>query len=137
MLSTLHYSKNMQKVPVNQVSMTPLPGQSVNLAEFNAEMDKLSSGYAPPKTDGAYLPEAARRNSVAVPQGETPEAIAASLLTQSQILDEDAKSLTQDAADKRAQAYAMDPSLDPDYVPELVKPEVKNDPAAGKEPEKA
>ena len=41
MLTALHYAKKINKVPVNLVSLTPTPSQSVSLEEVNAEIRKI------------------------------------------------------------------------------------------------
>jgi len=51
MLTGLHYSKKLQKVPVSHVSLTPLPNQSLPLADVNREIKKLEGGYTPPKPE--------------------------------------------------------------------------------------
>jgi len=47
MLPELHYNKKIQKVPVGHVALTPMPNQSVPLAEVNAEIRRLDGGYTP------------------------------------------------------------------------------------------
>lgn len=135
MLSSLHYSKKLQKVPVNHVSLTPTPSQKISLSEVNAELNKIKGGYVPPKTDPAsqeqrvttesYQPErpavqsietdpalaAAQPDTVApASSGETAD-IAKNLLAQANLMEEDAKGLIREAEAKKAEAYRLDPSL--------------------------
>ena len=51
MLTQLHYAKRLNKVAVNMVDMTPLPGQRVSLEALNAELRKIEGGYVPPTND--------------------------------------------------------------------------------------
>lgn len=113
-LSTLHYQKFIQKVPVSLVSLNPTPTQDIALADLNAEIRKIEGGYTPPKTDGSYLnesttpPNTADNDAVPVTEDE-----AQSLLVQAELLEQDAKSLLADAEKKREQAYQVNPDLKP------------------------
>lgn len=126
MLSELHYGKKIQKVPVSQVTLTPVPNQTVSLAELNAEIRKIEGGYTPPKTDPSHLNEGAMLetdpalNQQHIAQGETatdngsdPADIAKGLITQAELMRADADALAQDAEAKLAEAYKLDPSLTP------------------------
>lgn len=143
MLSGLHFGKKLVRVPVNLVSLTPLPGQAVPLEAVNAELRKLSGGYVPPKTDSSHLQEQQRRVTTQdipaegnpaslVPDGSVLESdgaprefvqdpatqvtandTARNLLFQAQLLEEDAQSLLRDAELKRQQAIQLDPSIAP------------------------
>ena len=125
-LSELHYNKKLQKVPVSQVSLTPLPSHSMPLAEVNAEIRKLEGGYVPPKNDPSHLQEGAvletdpTLNEQRIVEGETstdngtdPKAIAQNLMAQAELLKADAHALVQDADAKLAEAYKLDPTLKP------------------------
>lgn len=136
MLSVLHYGKKLQKVPVSQVSLTPLPNQSISLAEVNEAINQIEGGYVPPKNDESHL----RSEDVPRPtlnegtnletdpalnaeridsginstiNGDDPAAIARNLLAQADLLAADAKALQADAKAKQAEAYKLDPSLKP------------------------
>lgn len=126
MLPDLHYSKKIQKVPVSHVALTPLPNQSVPLAEVNAEIRRLDGGYTPPKNDPAHLNEGAvletdpGLNEQRITQGETTtdngtdaKAVAQNLKAQAELMRADADALAKDAEAKLAEAYKLDPSLKP------------------------
>lgn len=126
MLSELHYGRKLQKVPVSHVSLTPVPSQSVPLAEVNAEIRRVEGGYVPPKTDPSHLREGAlletdpTLNNQRIDAGATqtdngtdPKAIAQNLLAQAELLKADADVLVKDAEAKIAEAYKLDPALKP------------------------
>ena len=138
MLSALHYGKKLQKVPVSHVSLTPLPNQRIELAEVNKELRKIEGGYTPPKTDPASLerkvttedykqpdafnrpietdPTLANRNPNANVTEEAPTPtndVARNLLIQAELLEEDAQALLRDAEAKKAEAYRLNPELEP------------------------
>jgi hypothetical protein len=119
MLSALHARGKLQKVPVSMVQLTPAPNQSVPLGDINKEIKKIVEGTNPPlKTDS---PET--RVTTAQIEGTTantssePSDIAKNLLTQASLLEQDAKSLVEDAERKRNEAYEMDPGLRPKKGP--------------------
>jgi len=117
-LTTLHYQKYIQKVPVGLVSLNPTPSQDIPLADLNAEIRKLDGGYVPPKTDDAHLNESAQpANTASNPAVEISEDEAQSLIVQAELLEQDAKSLLSDAEKKREQAYAINPELKPKKKP--------------------
>lgn len=109
MLSSLHYGKFIRKVPVSQVSLTPVPNQSIPLAEVNAELRKIEGGYVPPVNDESHLNDKPRTTASTVqqPADGNSEEIAASLLTQAELLEADAKSLLADAKARRAEAKKL------------------------------
>lgn len=134
MLSSLHYGKKLQKVPVSHVALTPLPNQSVPLGEVNQELRKLEGGYTPPKTDPASLKEsrqqveeplvrpietdptlARQKIDASVTQDPlTPtNDVARNLLIQAELLEQDAQALIRDAEAKKAEAYRLNPELEP------------------------
>lgn len=146
MLSTLHYSKKLQKVPVGHVSLTPLPNQFVPLADVNKEIRKLEGGYTPPKTDPASVqnqrkvttesykvedpltrpietdPTLAERQwrDDPVPVNDAPvptNDVARNLLIQAELLEADATALLRDAEAKKAEAYRINPELEPKRGP--------------------
>lgn len=121
-LTSLHYGKKIQKVPVSLVSLTPTPSDSVPLADVNAEIRKLEGGYVPPKNDSTHLNE-----SVAPPTEQLVESgadasatdqasgdsIASNLMLQAQLLEEDAQQLLKEAEAKREEALKLNPDLAP------------------------
>lgn len=121
MLSTLHYSKRLQRVPVNLVWLVPTPGQSVPLEAVNAELRKINSGYVPPKTDESHL------NQQPKPVEATQENLstAQNLLFQAKLMEEDAQSMMREAQSKMAEAYRLDPSLRPVVAETSKEPQVK------------
>jgi hypothetical protein len=122
MLSTLHYAKKLQKVPVSHVSLTPLPGQSVPLADVNVEIRKLDGGYVPPKTDAAHLDKEPITESSSATEAPSEENdIAKNLLMQAQLMEEDATRLLAEAEVKKAEAYKLDPSLRGPGRPKKIK----------------
>ena len=122
MFSTLHYAKKLQKVPVSHVSLTPLPGQSVPLADVNVEIRKLDGGYVPPKTDAAHLDKEPITESSSATEAPSEENdIAKNLLMQAQLMEEDATRLLAEAEVKKAEAYKLDPSLRGPGRPKKIK----------------
>lgn len=126
MLNALHFNRNIAKVPVSMVNLTPVPGQSVALSDVNAEIRKMDAPHAL-KTDGTQaertqetrVTTAEVEGTPANESAETPTepSVAQGLLTQGQLMMEDAKAMMADAESKLAQAYAMDPSLAPKKGP--------------------
>lgn len=124
MLNALHYGKHLQKVPVSHVTTTPLPNQSMPLAELNEAIAKLEGGYVPPVNDETHLNDNTTQPvSRSVPESqnttddETQESdsadLARNLLTQGEMMMGDAESLRKDAEAKLEEAYKLDPSLRP------------------------
>lgn len=124
MLSTLHYARKLQKVPVSHVALTPLPGQSVPLADVNVEIRKLEGGYVPPKNDEAHLSEGKTNTSTTeeTASSSTETDVAKGLLLQAQLMEEDAAKLVVEAEAKKAEAYKLDPSLRGPGRPKKAKP---------------
>lgn len=125
MLSTLHYTKQLQKVPTVNVDLTPLPNQRINLADVNAEINRLSAGEPLAATDPSHLRnlnkplidatiddvEAAQRaqaQPIAADSG-----VAEGLVLQATLMKEDAQAMIAEADAKLAQAYDLNPSLKP------------------------
>lgn len=110
MLNYLHFNKKISKVPVNLVSLTPTPSQSISLTEVNAEIRRQTNDPIPPKTDPRSLPE----NRVQAPiVNEATSDAAQGLVLQADLMEEDAKKMLAEAEAKRAEAYALNPSLKP------------------------
>lgn len=124
MLSTLHYAKKLQKVPVSHVSLTPVPGQSIPLADVNVEIRKLEGGYVPPKNDEAHLAEGKAATAAEAESTASEEAgdnVAKNLLLQAQLMEEDGNRLIAEAQAKKEEAYKIDPSLRGPGRPKKVK----------------
>lgn len=111
MLNDLHFSKKLQKVSVDLVFLTPTPSDKVSLKEVNAEINKLEGGYTPPKTDPVNVDT--QRISESAETVAPDASVAESLLVQAELLEQDAKSLLEDAEAKKSEAYKLDPSLKP------------------------
>lgn len=118
MLSALHYGKNIQKVPVSMVTLTPTPNQEIALGDVNAEIRKMDS-HQGIKTDPSTLNEStldgnlAKPNPVNVVEGDDPEAIAKNILVQAELMEADAQRMLEEASAKKSQAYELDPTLKP------------------------
>ena len=126
MLNALHFSKYITKVPVNQVSLTPTPAQSVPLAEVNAEIRKIESRSDNTNTnpDRLATAETANVNKPVEPvKTDAPDTslveddAAKGLLLQSELMAEDAQRMIAEAEAKKEQAYQLDPSLRPKKGP--------------------
>lgn len=129
-LNTLHFNKYIKKVPVNLVSLKPTPGQSVPLADVNAEIRKLDAN-AESRNTNRPLPEEQTETRVTTEQVEgTPASeaaqtapaasepsVAESLLVQGQLMMEDAKAMMAEAESKLEEAYKLDPALAPKKGP--------------------
>ena len=116
MLEALHTRQKLVKAPINMVSLTPLPNQSVSLEEVNRELRQIENESNPPlKTES----DVARIDTGApvVEDGSDPEAVANNLLSQATLLEEDAKALIEDAEAKRKQAFDLAPDLRPKKGP--------------------
>lgn len=104
-LNTLHFEKKIQKVEVDKVSLTPMPNQSVPLADVNAELRKINGGYVPPKTDETHIADNPARANDSLAVADLDEA--EGLLVQAQLLEDDAKQLVAEAKEKRKAAKAI------------------------------
>ena len=100
-LTALHQRGFLRKEPVTNVTMLPLPGQAVPLALINATIDKKVDEYVA-KQKAMQAPILPPAESVVV----DPVAVAKGLILQAEMLE-------QDAAAKREEAYALDPSSKP------------------------
>jgi len=122
MLTSLHYSKKITKVPVNLVSLTPTPSQAVALEEVNAEIRKIEAGSNPPlntEVDPATLetdPTLAAEQSAPV-SSDDPLEVAKGILQQAMLMEEDVKAMQRDIDLKKAEAYNMAPELQPKKGP--------------------
>ena len=122
MLTSLHYSKKITKVPVNLVSLTPTPSQAVALEEVNAEIRKIEAGSNPPlntevnpatlETDPALAAEQSEPVS-----SDDPVEVAKGILQQAMLMEEDVKAMQRDIDLKKAEAYNMAPELQPKKGP--------------------
>lgn len=116
MLEALHTRQKLVKAPINMVSLTPLPNQTVSLEEVNRELRQIENESNPPlktETDVARIDTGAP----VVEDGSDPEAVANNLLSQATLLEEDAKALIEDAEAKRKQAFDLAPDLRPKKGP--------------------
>lgn len=111
MLNYLHNNKKIQKVSVAQVNLTPAPGTSIALSEVNAEIRKIQGGYVPPKNDAAHLSQSQPASAQTEDKAEPSHA--QSLLFQANLMKEDAQRMLAEAEQKLAEAYKLDPSLQP------------------------
>jgi hypothetical protein len=120
MLDHLHFSKNIKKVSVDMVSLTPVPGQSVPLTLVNEELRKISGGHVPPITDETHLQtgpttetdpnlNAARIDAVndGTVDQPTQQQVADGLKAQAQMMLDDADLMRTEAEAKIAEAERM------------------------------
>lgn len=130
MLSGLHHTKKIRKVPVSLVTLTPLPNQAVSLADVNAEIRKIKNKSNPPmktEVNPESLPTSPVQKSlpdVVAEQTPTVEiaagdsvSIAQNLLNQAELIREDAHAMLVDAEAKITQAYELAPELKPKSGP--------------------
>ena len=123
MLEALHSRKKLTKVPTNMVTLTPLPNQSVRLDDVNKELKQIENGSNPAlktEADPQVLESTtttADMTGESVPEGEDKDAVAKNLLTQAELLEEDAKAIVADAEAKKAEAYSIAPDLAPKKGP--------------------
>ena len=122
MLTALHYAKKINKVPVNLVSLTPTPSQSVSLEEVNAEIIKIENDSNPPlntEVDPATIetdPGLAEQESAPV-SSDDPVEVAKGMLQQAMLMEEDVKAMQRDIDLKKAEAYNLAPELQPKKGP--------------------
>ena len=122
MLTALHYAKKINKVPVNLVSLTPTPSQSVSLEEVNAEIRKIENDSNPPlntEVDPATIetdPGLAEQESAPV-SSDDPVEVAKGMLQQAMLMEEDVKAMQRDIDLKKAEAYNLEPELQPKKGP--------------------
>lgn len=105
-LTALHQRGYLRKEPVANVTMLPLPGQAVPLELINATIDKKVDEYisAQAKAPADSTDIKTFIDSVAVKAD--PTATAKGLILQAELLE-------KDAAAKREEAYAIDPTSRP------------------------
>ena len=101
-LTALHQRAYLRKEPVSNVTMLPLPGQSVPLALINATIDKKVDQYKAQQA-GQHAPTIADTIKTAT---QDPSALAKGLILQAELLEKDAKA-------KREEAYVLDPTQKP------------------------
>ena len=116
MLEALHTRGKLTKVPVDMVKLTPAPNQSVELAEVNAELQKIETGSNPPLVTEQNVENLSQGN-VPVDEAEDQNQVAQNLLSQASLLREDAKVLLGDADAKEEEAYKIAPELKPKKGP--------------------
>ena len=116
MLEALHTRGKLTKVPVDMVKLTPAPNQAVELAEVNAELQKIETGSNPPLVTEQNV-ENLSQGDVPVDEAEDQNQVAQNLLSQASLLREDAKVLLGDADAKEEEAYKIAPELKPKKGP--------------------
>jgi hypothetical protein len=134
MLQKLHASQRLMKVPVDLVHMTPARGMKFPLRQILEAMGQQAS-TAPveledldPITRAQVIAEMGKFN---VHKSNMEGTTAEGQSLQAQELIRMAEMLEADAVNKRAQAYAIDPSLNPANR-SVIKPTAANKPAAAK-----
>lgn len=112
-LTSLHQRGFLRKEPIANVTMVPLPGQSVPLALINATIDKKVDQYMAaqkgqqPKPEDTRTPEEkAKAAEELAARMQDPNARAKSLIAA-------AEALEAEATAKREEAYALAPELIP------------------------
>ena len=116
MLEALHTRGKLTKVPVDMVKLTPAPNQAVELAEVNAELQKIETGSNPPLVTEQNV-ENLSQGDVPVDEAEDQTQVAQNLLSQASLLREDAKVLLGDADVKEEEAYKIAPEIKPKKGP--------------------
>jgi hypothetical protein len=122
LLNYLHFNKKLQKVPVGMVTLSPMPGQAVALAEVNAAIKKITNDPVAPVTDPSHLnesnPATTQVNPSTVDTTVAPaENPAQGMLLQAELMEQDAENLLAESRAERAEAYELDPSLKPKRGP--------------------
>jgi len=110
-LTALHQRGHLRKEPVSNVTMLPLPGQSVSLALINATIDNKLEEYkaaeaVKPGEDTRTPEEQAEAAGAIAAKMQDPATMAKGLILQAELLE-------QDALTKREEAYALAPELKP------------------------
>jgi hypothetical protein len=122
-LSDLHFAKKLQKVSTDMVFLTPTPNTRIALSEVNVEIKKIATGSNPllntqVNPDTLLETQAADRLAEASqPTEADAPSVAENLLIQAELIQEDVNAMLKDADAKRAEAYALDPSLAPKKGP--------------------
>ena len=122
-LSDLHFSKKLQKVSTDMVFLTPTPNTRIALSEVNVEIGKIATGSNPllntqVNPDTLLETQAADRIAEASqPTEADAPSVAEDMLIQAELIQEDVNAMLKDADAKRAEAYALDPSLEPKKGP--------------------
>lgn len=117
MLEALHTRGKLQRVPVDMVKLTPLPNQTVELKEVNAELNKIANDSNPPLKTEVNPTTIDTTQNIPAPASEEAGDVAQNLLAQAELLEDDAKALLEDAKAKKAQAYELAPDLAPKRGP--------------------
>jgi len=103
-LTSLHTKGYLKKIPVSNITMTPLPGQFVPLALINASIDKKMDEY---RRDEAEKIVTDKEVELEVLKTDSdPIAIAHGLLIEADMLE-------KTAVAKRIEAFTLAPSLKP------------------------
>jgi len=107
-LTALHQRGFLRKEPVSNITMLPLPGQSVPLALINATIDKKVDEYMAKQAalQNNAIEKQIAENPMLQPLGQDALSIAKGLILQAEFLEKDATA-------KREEAYALDPDSRP------------------------
>jgi len=114
-LTSLHQRGFLRKEPVSNVNMIPLPGKVVPLALINATIDKTVDQYMANQNN---RPVESKTIDLPPITGDDAASIAKGLIVQAELLE-------KDAAAKREEAYALDPSSKPGRGPPPTTEELK------------
>lgn len=111
-LNALHERKYLRKIEIDKVEMVPFPNRAVPLADINASIDQTGD-VVPTEAPVAPVETA----EAPVEATEESAQVAANLLAQADLMEQDAQA-------KRAEAYRLNPDLDPSNKVEA-KPKAK------------
>lgn len=102
MLQALHSKGLLKKMPVDQISVMPMPNRSAPLREVNDQIRGTPSEAKPVEAPKAA--EVPKKEQPEVGSDEQKRSLAETKLLTARLMEEDAKKL-------RDEAYALDPSL--------------------------
>lgn len=107
MLQVLHETGNLQRVPIDEVLMTPRANMSIPLRDILIEQRRIPTQQgavqAEAQAQQGFNPHVHNQNAAVA---EENVGIARNLIVEAEMLEADARS-------KRARAYGMAPQLDP------------------------
>lgn len=104
MLQTLHVRGLLKKMPVDKVSLVPMPNRKLPLREANAAINGTEISTSPVEQESKPAPVVAPVEKRELTSEEQVRAEAENLIAQARLMESDAKS-------KREQAYALCPDL--------------------------
>lgn len=111
-LTSLHQRGFLRKEPVSNVTMVPLPGQSVPLALINATIDKKLDQYMAQQNKPAPV-EDTRTPAEKLAAAEEAARLMTDPVARAKKLVAEAQALESKAEALREEAYALDPELIP------------------------